>query len=86
MNVDCSVYVIWPVFITSPNETHLVLTIKLQQTFGSQIMITNLFILSGNELSQVEGLEGLQQLMELVLDRNKIKVCSLVCSCKCSSS
>ena len=28
----------------------------------------------GNELSQVEGLEGVQQLMELVLDRNKIKV------------
>lgn len=30
---------------------------------------------SGNELSQVEGIEGLQELMELVLDRNKIKVC-----------
>ena len=29
---------------------------------------------SGNELSQVEGMEGVQQLMELVLDRNKIKV------------
>ena len=28
----------------------------------------------GNELSQVEGMEGVQQLMELVLDRNKIKV------------
>lgn len=27
----------------------------------------------GNEISQVEGLEGLQQLRELVLDRNRIK-------------
>ena len=34
----------------------------------------------GNELSQVEGLEGVQQLMELVLDRNKIKVtCDMIC-------
>ena len=29
---------------------------------------------AGNEISKVEGLEGLQQLRELVLDRNKIKV------------
>ena len=29
---------------------------------------------AGNEISHVEGLEGLQYLMELVLDRNKIKV------------
>jgi len=27
----------------------------------------------GNEISQVEGLEGLHQLRELVLDRNRIK-------------
>lgn len=27
----------------------------------------------GNEISQVEGLEGLLQLRELVLDRNRIK-------------
>ncbi|KAM4625879.1 leucine-rich repeat-containing protein 9 [Polymixia lowei] len=30
--------------------------------------------LQGNEISQVEGLEGLYQLRELVLDRNRIKV------------
>ena len=30
--------------------------------------------LIGNDISKVEGLEGLQQLRELVLDRNKIKV------------
>ena len=29
---------------------------------------------SGNELSRVEGLEGLENLIELVLDRNKVKV------------
>lgn len=28
----------------------------------------------GNELSRVEGLEGLENLIELVLDRNKVKV------------
>ena len=28
---------------------------------------------SGNEISKVEGLENLRELMELVLDRNKIK-------------
>ena len=30
-------------------------------------------IILGNEISKVEGLEGLQDLRELVLDRNKIK-------------
>ncbi|XP_029316164.1 leucine-rich repeat-containing protein 9 [Cottoperca gobio] len=37
--------------------------------------LTNLkaLFLQGNEISQVEGLEGLQQLRELVLDRNRIK-------------
>lgn len=30
-------------------------------------------LLLGNEISQVEGLEGLHQLRELVLDRNRIK-------------
>ncbi|KAM9354856.1 leucine-rich repeat-containing protein 9 [Pholidichthys leucotaenia] len=37
---------------------------------------TNLkaLFLQGNEISQVEGLEGLHQLRELVLDRNRIKV------------
>lgn len=29
---------------------------------------------SGNEISKVEGLDGLYQLKELVLDKNKIKV------------
>ena len=28
----------------------------------------------GNEIAHVDGLEGLEQLVELVLDRNKIKV------------
>ncbi|XP_056151358.1 leucine-rich repeat-containing protein 9 [Lampris incognitus] len=38
--------------------------------------LTNLkaLFLEGNEISQVEGLEGLYQLRELVLDRNRIKV------------
>ncbi|XP_040916935.1 leucine-rich repeat-containing protein 9 [Toxotes jaculatrix] len=38
--------------------------------------LTNLkaLFLQGNEISQVEGLEGLNQLRELVLDRNRIKV------------
>uniref|UniRef100_A0A7N8YKB7 Leucine rich repeat containing 9 n=1 Tax=Mastacembelus armatus TaxID=205130 RepID=A0A7N8YKB7_9TELE len=38
--------------------------------------LTNLkaLFLQGNEISQVEGLEGLHQLRELVLDRNRIKV------------
>lgn len=31
------------------------------------------FFYSGNEISQVEGLEGLYQLREIVLDRNRIK-------------
>lgn len=31
------------------------------------------FLSIGNEISQVEGLEGLQQLRELVLDKNRIK-------------
>ncbi|XP_019132652.2 leucine-rich repeat-containing protein 9 isoform X2 [Larimichthys crocea] len=37
--------------------------------------LTNLkaLFLQGNEISQVEGLEGLQQLRELVLDKNRIK-------------
>ncbi|XP_044023700.1 leucine-rich repeat-containing protein 9 isoform X2 [Siniperca chuatsi] len=37
--------------------------------------LTNLkaLYLQGNEISQVEGLEGLHQLRELVLDRNRIK-------------
>uniref|UniRef100_A0A3P9HJB9 Leucine rich repeat containing 9 n=1 Tax=Oryzias latipes TaxID=8090 RepID=A0A3P9HJB9_ORYLA len=37
--------------------------------------LTNLksLFLQGNDISQVEGLEGLQQLRELVLDRNRIK-------------
>ncbi|XP_029900939.1 leucine-rich repeat-containing protein 9 [Myripristis murdjan] len=37
--------------------------------------LTNLkaLFLQGNEISQVEGLEGLYQLRELVLDRNRIK-------------
>uniref|UniRef100_A0A672IIZ9 Leucine rich repeat containing 9 n=1 Tax=Salarias fasciatus TaxID=181472 RepID=A0A672IIZ9_SALFA len=40
--------------------------------------LTNLkaLFLQGNEISQVEGLEGLQQLRELVLDKNRIKVLS----------
>uniref|UniRef100_UPI003AAD219B leucine-rich repeat-containing protein 9 n=1 Tax=Centroberyx gerrardi TaxID=166262 RepID=UPI003AAD219B len=38
--------------------------------------LTNLkaLFLQGNEISQVEGLEGLYRLRELVLDRNRIKV------------
>ncbi|XP_069571028.1 leucine-rich repeat-containing protein 9 isoform X2 [Brachyistius frenatus] len=37
--------------------------------------LTNLkaLLLQGNEISQVEGLEGLHQLRELVLDKNRIK-------------
>ncbi|XP_061751183.1 leucine-rich repeat-containing protein 9 isoform X2 [Nerophis ophidion] len=37
--------------------------------------LTNLktLFLKGNEISQVEGLEGLQQLRELMLDRNRIR-------------
>ncbi|XP_055025567.2 leucine-rich repeat-containing protein 9 isoform X2 [Misgurnus anguillicaudatus] len=37
--------------------------------------LTNLraLVLQGNDISQVEGLEGLQRLRELVLDRNRIK-------------
>jgi Leucine-rich repeat (LRR) protein len=37
--------------------------------------LTNLkaLFLQGNEISQVKGLEGLHQLRELVLDRNRIK-------------
>ena len=31
------------------------------------------FVILGNEVTKVEGLEGLQELRELVLDRNKIK-------------
>lgn len=31
-------------------------------------------LLSGNEISQVDGLEGLSRLRELVLDRNRIKM------------
>ncbi|KAG7511180.1 leucine-rich repeat-containing 9 isoform X1 [Solea senegalensis] len=40
--------------------------------------LTNLkaLFLQGNEISQVEGLEGLHQLRELVLDRNRIKTLS----------
>ena len=30
--------------------------------------------LQGNEISKVEGIQGLQELRELVLDQNKIKV------------
>ena len=33
----------------------------------------NIFLV-GNEINKVEGLERLQELRELVLDRNKIKV------------
>lgn len=29
--------------------------------------------IKGNEISKIEGLEGLQDLRELVLDRNKVK-------------
>ena len=29
---------------------------------------------SGNEIAKIEGLEGLSELRELVLDRNKVKV------------
>ena len=32
-----------------------------------------LFVLVGNDISKIEGLEGLQELRELVLDRNKVK-------------
>ena len=32
-----------------------------------------IYLFSGNEISRVEGLEGLQDLRELVLDRNRIK-------------
>ncbi|GLD62379.1 leucine-rich repeat-containing protein 9-like protein, partial [Lates japonicus] len=40
--------------------------------------LTNLkaLFLQGNEISQVEGLEGLHQLRELVLDKNRIKALS----------
>jgi Leucine-rich repeat (LRR) protein len=31
-------------------------------------------LLQGNEISKVEGIQGLQELRELVLDQNKIKV------------
>ena len=34
------------------------------------------FFLTGNEITKVEGLEGLHDLRELVLDRNKIKIIS----------
>lgn len=33
-----------------------------------------MFIITGNEISKVEGMEGLHDLRELVLDRNKIKI------------
>lgn len=39
------------------------------ERIGSKIIF-----LVGNEISKVEGLEGLQELREVVLDRNKIKV------------
>lgn len=39
----------------------------------SYIVLIRLSVSPGNEISQVEGLEGLHQLRELVLDRNRIK-------------
>lgn len=37
------------------------------------IVLMRFALSPGNEISQVEGLEGLHQLRELVLDRNRIK-------------
>lgn len=46
------------------------------------LCIQNVYLLRlffvGNEISKVEGLEALQELRELVLDRNKIKVIIII--------
>lgn len=39
-------------------------------------LFLSLTVNSGNEISKIEGLEGLHELRELVLDRNKVKVIS----------
>lgn len=41
--------------------------------FKERVININLFS-PGNEISKIDGLEGLYQLRELVLDKNKIKV------------
>jgi len=40
---------------------------------GKLLVADGFWMLTGNEISKVEGLENLLELMELVLDRNKIK-------------
>ncbi|XP_056401266.1 leucine-rich repeat-containing protein 9 isoform X2 [Hyla sarda] len=47
---------------------------NLQQLQLSRLRNLKSLFLQGNEISQVEGLEGLQFLQELVLDHNRIKV------------
>lgn len=44
--------------------------------FSFQIALTKSSLFLDNEISQVEGLEGLHQLRELVLDKNRIKALS----------
>lgn len=46
---------------------------KLHFLVGPKCVFIAVFFV-GNDISKVEGLEGLQELRELVLDRNKIKV------------
>ncbi|KAM4013887.1 leucine-rich repeat-containing protein 9 isoform 2-T5 [Anomaloglossus baeobatrachus] len=47
---------------------------NLQQLQLSRLRNLKSLFLQGNEISQVEGLEGLQLLQELVLDHNRIKM------------
>ncbi|XP_063150021.1 leucine-rich repeat-containing protein 9 [Candoia aspera] len=51
----------------------------------SRLKNLKFLFLQGNEISHIEGLEGLQILQELVLDHNKIKVISENCFGKQSS-
>ena len=46
------------------------------ECFGLLFVLCCELFLTGNEITKVEGLEGLHDLRELVLDRNKIKIIS----------
>ncbi|KAG8561130.1 hypothetical protein GDO81_015257 [Engystomops pustulosus] len=58
---------------------------NLQQLQLSRLRNLKSLFLQGNEISQVEGLEGLQYLQELVLDHNRIKMISEASFAKQSS-
>lgn len=47
------------------------IAVFFQQAFVAQKLC---FVVVGNEISKLEGLDGLRELRELVLDKNKIKV------------